>query len=532
MRRGRRPTSTGWPAKASCSEDVYSHCPLTLPSHASMLTGLLPVRTTACGTTSASTLGREPRHARHALPRRRVADGRRGLRLRAARGDRHRRRASSFYDDAIEVEGRQRVDRRRSSATERRPSTRSSRWISGQGARALLRLPPPLRAALALRAAAALPGQGACPTTARSRTRTSSSAGCSSALALRRRLRPRDRGAHLRPRRGAERPRRGGARHLRLPRGGARAARPAPARRGARRHPRGRQRRRRSTSRPRSWTSPACPRPVSTASRCARPSRGRRSRATASTRRRSTRATTSAGASCFAATEGRYRYVRAPRPELFDLTTDGGERHDIAGDRATCRRGHGPLARHAGRGRGRGHARRGARRRPREAAGARLRRGRRAPRVASGPLPDPKDHIAAVRGLQAARWRCAWEDSGEEAVAQLRRVVRDNPDMRDAWEMLGRDARRARPAGRGGRGPRPHDRRSTRTSPSRTWRSPASYVLEGRRDAALQHAEIAARREPGQGVRAAWRRSCWTSTGRTAAADYARRSLQADERRV
>src|SRR4029453_2650624 len=38
----------------------------------------------------------------------------------------------------------------------------------------------------------------------------------------------------------------------------------------------------------------------------------------------------------FAATEGRYRYVRAPRPELFDLTTDGGERHNLAGERPSA----------------------------------------------------------------------------------------------------------------------------------------------------------------------------------------------------
>src|SRR5262249_45818219 len=37
----------------------------------------------------------------------------------------------------------------------------------------------------------------------------------------------------------------------------------------------------------------------------------------------------------FAATEGRYRFVRAPRSELFDLTTDAGERRNVAGERAS-----------------------------------------------------------------------------------------------------------------------------------------------------------------------------------------------------
>jgi len=35
----------------------------------------------------------------------------------------------------------------------------------------------------------------------------------------------------------------------------------------------------------------------------------------------------------FAATDGRYRYVRAPRPELFDLSSDKAEQRNLAGER-------------------------------------------------------------------------------------------------------------------------------------------------------------------------------------------------------
>ena len=46
----------------------------------------------------------------------------------------------------------------------------------------------------------------------------------------------------------------------------------------------------------------------------------------------------------FAVTDARYRYVRAPRRELFDVA-DVGEKRNLAGDRATVVRGHGPVAR-------------------------------------------------------------------------------------------------------------------------------------------------------------------------------------------
>ena len=56
--------------------------------------------------------------------------------------------------------------------------------------------------------------------------------------------------------------------------------------------------------------------------------------------------------------------------------------------------------------------------------------------TAAGPLPDPKDRIGAFedfkRGLSL---RLAGDRA--EAVAQFRKVVGANPDMRDAWEMLG-----------------------------------------------------------------------------------------------
>src|SRR5207249_1680297 len=57
-------------------------------------------------------------------------------------------------------------------------------------------------------------------------------------------------------------------------------------------------------------------------------------------------------------------------------------------------------------------------------------------RSTSGALPDPKDGIAAYEDFKRALSLRLGGRRGE-AVEQLRRVVRANPDMRDAWEMLG-----------------------------------------------------------------------------------------------
>ena len=68
------------------------------------------------------------------------------------------------------------------------------------------------------------------------------------------------------------------------------------------------------------------------------PARARRAAATSSpTRRAGTRATTTAGASSRSVQDGRFKYIRAPRPELYDL-------------RADPRRAEGPVARTTRRG--------------------------------------------------------------------------------------------------------------------------------------------------------------------------------------
>jgi tetratricopeptide (TPR) repeat protein len=230
----------------------------------------------------------------------------------------------------------------------------------------------------------------------------------------------------------------------------------------------------------------------------------------------------------FAASEGRYRYVRAPRPELFDLTTDRGERRNIAGERASVAAAMDGWLDKQGAG--------AAAATPDEVpADVRERLqalgyvGSTTARATSGPLPDPKDRIAAYEDFKRA---LALRLGGqrEQAVAQLRRVVRDNPDMRDAWEMLGATLveldRKAEAASA-------FDRTIALdpTSPEPHLALARILVVENRRDAALQHAEIAARRDPGKAYEL-MAQIMLDLDRPDPAAEYARKSLEADPRRV
>jgi arylsulfatase A-like enzyme len=229
----------------------------------------------------------------------------------------------------------------------------------------------------------------------------------------------------------------------------------------------------------------------------------------------------------FAATEGRYRYVRAPRPELFDLTTDGGERRNLAADRASVAAAMQRWLDERGAG-GAAAAPEEMPRDVREKLAALGYVGSSAAHPASGALPDPKDHIAAYEDFKRAlSLRLAGRR--EEAVDQLRRVVAANPDMRDAWEMLGatlieldrkKEAVAAldRTIALDPTGAEPH------LALARL------LTLDGRRDQALKHAEVAAQREPGRAYELM--AQIMIDLNRPDdAAESARKSLQADPER-
>jgi arylsulfatase A-like enzyme/Tfp pilus assembly protein PilF len=229
----------------------------------------------------------------------------------------------------------------------------------------------------------------------------------------------------------------------------------------------------------------------------------------------------------FAVTENRYRYIRAPRPELFDITSDPREASNIAGARESVVAGmerwlQPKLA--------------GAVSKPvevprevREKLQALGYVGGGSATPATGARPDPKDHIGSYedfkRGLSL---RLAGRQA--EAVDQLRKVVQANPDMGDAWEMLGVTLLEM---DRKPEAVKALDRSITLdpTRPEPHLALARLYALDGRRDLAVPHAEVAASRDPGKAYEVL--AQIMLDDGRLdRAAENARRSLEADPQRV
>jgi arylsulfatase A-like enzyme/Tfp pilus assembly protein PilF len=135
------------------------------------------------------------------------------------------------------------------------------------------------------------------------------------------------------------------------------------------------------------------------------------------------------------AIDGRYHYIRAPQAELFDLAGDPGERRNIAGIQAsTAQALRGWIA----------QATAGSNASAPSAVPADVRErlralgyvGTSAVETAPGTeLPDPKDGIASYESLKQA---IALAEAGRdrEAAEALQPIARANPRMLDAWEAL------------------------------------------------------------------------------------------------
>ena len=137
-----------------------------------------------------------------------------------------------------------------------------------------------------------------------------------------------------------------------------------------------------------------------------------------------------------AVTDDRYRYIHAPRPELYDRKSDPAERTSLASQKdeaarsmaAWIQKAVGPVeaqrpsdvpAEVAENLRALGYV----------GGGVRL-------ASPSGPLPDPKDKIGVYEAYRrAGALHTRGED--EEAARELRRVLADTPGMADAWHLLG-----------------------------------------------------------------------------------------------
>jgi choline-sulfatase len=226
-----------------------------------------------------------------------------------------------------------------------------------------------------------------------------------------------------------------------------------------------------------------------------------------------------------AVTDDRYRYIQAPRPELFDARKDRAERANLAPQRAETVRAMAGWIENAA-----GHAGAAAPSAvPAEVAenlralgyvGGTARLG-----SPSGPLADPKDEIAAYEAFRRAG---ALHDGGhdEDAVRELRRLLADSPRMVDAWHLLGLALFRM------GRTPEAVAalEKVVDIEPTHAGAHLALAridAIEGRLDRASRHAELAAGTQPGPGFEAL--AELMLRANRLPEAEfYARRSLAAD----
>lgn len=140
-----------------------------------------------------------------------------------------------------------------------------------------------------------------------------------------------------------------------------------------------------------------------------------------------------------ALTDDRYQYIEAPRPELYDWKEDPREKKDLASGLPppfrTMRLELSKIQR------------------PMQAPGAEdpetVKKlaslgyiGVAAPAANRKDLPDPKDRIATIDRLKDSA-RLVSQHRDDEAIALLETLTRENPLMLDGWETLARVLRRA-----------------------------------------------------------------------------------------
>jgi choline-sulfatase len=198
------------------------------------------------------------------------------------------------------------------------------------------------------------------------------------------------------------------------------------------------------------------------------------------------------------ATDQKLRYIRGPEPELYDLSTDPTERRNVATSRATTASALAAwLARTTS----------GAKAAAPEPASAEVQKRLKslgyigsssAPlSTPAGALPNPKDHIAAFEALKGA---FVVERAGRtaEAIQRYREILASNPRMVDAWESLAK----ALAAGGQVKEAIAAFGKAIEVDPLRPEPHLALariYALERQPSLARQHAELGIRGDPGQG---------------------------------
>jgi choline-sulfatase len=230
-----------------------------------------------------------------------------------------------------------------------------------------------------------------------------------------------------------------------------------------------------------------------------------------------------------AVTDVPLRYVQAPRPELYDVGRDPGETRNLIDERATAAAGMSAWLAE--------HGRIGAPATP-ESVSPELQEklqalgyigGGAPPPTPGSALPDPKDKIGVYQELKhALALKNAARDV--EAVEAFRKVLKENPTFLDAWETLGFMLVRM---GRTAEGVAAIEK-ALEMDPGRMTAHLALarvFALGGDVERATIHAEIASQKNPGQAFEVL-AQIMMDKGDRRHAVEFARRSVAADDQRL
>ena len=229
------------------------------------------------------------------------------------------------------------------------------------------------------------------------------------------------------------------------------------------------------------------------------------------------------------AVDGRYHYIRAPLPELYDVAVDPAERANLArGDKsATASALAAWLDRTAGNRPAAQPAQVDADVRERlRALGYAASSPR--PLAPGAAAPDPKDKIATYEALRGAQ-RLSATGRDNDVIATLRPMLAREPDMLDAWELVAKSLLKV---GRTKEAIEAFGRvlAIEPLKPETHLALARIYALERQPSRAREHAELGARRDPGAAYEILAELAM--DGGRPAdAAAFARRSVDADPSR-
>jgi arylsulfatase A-like enzyme len=192
----------------------------------------------------------------------------------------------------------------------------------------------------------------------------------------------------------------------------------------------------------------------------------------------------------YSLTDRRFELIKAPRPELYDVVNDPGERHNvIADERRTYASMKADLDRQAT------AFESPARIDPEEASKlAALGYLGATAAAPAGPLPDPKDRIGEVAAMiEAATLARAGRDS--EAIPLFEKVLAANPRLADGWSQMGAALERS---GRYDEAIAAYKRAADLSPELAPWLAIGTLLLkEQKYDEAAQHAHLAEKGNPG-----------------------------------